>query len=212
MKAQTALFLTLLIATAQAGPRAGGIYSMPTDSVDLGGKRTTSAAYSIDASIGSVTGIATANAPAATAKSGYIGQLYEVKGLVLNATPLTIDEVGTRQLSAWQTLDDATFLAVPGTSVGWSIVDGPLTSISPSGLATAGIVYEETSAHVRGAYAGDTSPPLTLTVLNTNIDNLPGYDNDGIDDKWQKDYFGLPPNPIAGPLFDPDGRRTKQPL
>ena len=44
-----------------------------------------------------------------------------------------------------------------------------------------------------------------LTVLNTNNDNLPGYDNDGIDDKWQKDYFGLPPNPNAAPSADPDG-------
>ena len=212
MKTPTALFLALLTAAAQAGPRSSASYSMPTDTVDLGGKRTASNSYSIDTTIGGIAGTATATAPAETVKIGYIAQLYEVTGLVLNAAPLTINEGGTRQLAAWQTLDDATFLAVPANSVAWSIVDGPLTSISPSGLATAGIVCEETPARVRGTYSGDTSPPLTLTVLNTNIDNLPGYDNDGIDDKWQKDYFGLPPNPIAGPLFDPDGRRTKQPL
>ena len=205
MKTPAALFLALLTAAAHAGPRTSASYSVPTDTTDFGGKKTASSSYSIDASIGGVTGIATVAAPAETAKTGYIAQLYEVTGLVLNAVPLTIDEEGTRQLAAWQLLDDATFLAVPATSVTCSIVDGPLTSISASGLATAGIVYEETPAHVRGAYAGNTSPPLTLTVLNTNIDNLPGYDNDGIDDKWQKDYFGLPPNPIAGPLFDPDG-------
>jgi hypothetical protein len=205
MKAQTALFLALLTAAAQAGPRNSGSYSMPTDSVDLGGKTTASAAYSIDASIGGVTGIATAAAPAATAKTGYIAQLYEVTGLALNAAPLTIDEGGARQLYAWQTLDDATFLAVPAASVTWSVVSGPLTSISASGLATAGIVCQPEPASVQGAFAGNTSLPLVLTVLNTKNDNLPGYDNDGIDDKWQKDYFGLPPNPIAGPLFDPDG-------
>ena len=40
------------------------------------------------------------------------------------------------------------------------------------------------------------SPPATLvlTVKNVNPDDLPGYANDGIDDKWQKDYFGLPPD------------------
>ena len=61
----------------------------------------------------------------------------------------------------------------------WSIVSGPLTSISPGGLATAGIVYQDSEARARGVYIGNTSPPLMLTVLNTNIDNLPGYDNPG---------------------------------
>ena len=28
---------------------------------------------------------------------------------------------------------------------------------------------------------------------------------DGIDDAWQVQYFGLPPNANAGPLRDPDG-------
>ena len=42
-------------------------------------------------------------------------------------------------------------------------------------------------------------------MLNVNIDDLPGYSGDGIGDDWQVQYFGLPPNPAAGPLLDPDG-------
>ena len=73
-----------------------------------------------------------------------------------------------------------------------------------SSNARAAVALANTAATAQGIYAGNTGA-LALTVLNTNNDNLPGYDNDGIDDKWQKDYFGFPPNPIAGPLFDPDG-------
>ena len=186
-----------------AGPRTSASYSMATDTTDFGGKKTASAAYSIDASIGGVTGIATASAPAETAKSGYIAQLYEVTGLALNAAPLTINEGGTRQLSAWQSLDDATFLAVSATSVTWSIVSGPLTGISAGGVATAGIVFQDTTATAQGIFSGNTGT-LALTVLNVNTDDLPGYLADSIDDAWQVQYFGLPPNPIAGPLSDPD--------
>ena len=49
-----------------------------------------------------IAGVANVAAPAETAKSGYIGQLYEITGLMLNATPLTINENGTRQLNAAQ--------------------------------------------------------------------------------------------------------------
>ncbi len=192
----------------RAGPRTSASYSIPTDTTDLGGTKTASAAYSIDASIGGATGIATAGPPATpthTAKTGYIAQLYEVTGLALNAAPLTINEGGTRQLSAWQTLDDTTFLAVPATSVTWSVIDGPLTSISAGGLTTAGIVYQAEPASAQGSYAGNTSPPLSLMVLNANMDDYREYAGDQMDDDWQVLYFGPPPNPIAGPNADPDG-------
>ena len=91
------------------------------------------------------------SAPAETAKSGYIGQLYEVAGLVVNATPVTtVNEGGTLQLSAAQLLDDATTLAVSGSSVAWSVASGPLTSISTTGLATASTVYQNTPRHRPG--------------------------------------------------------------
>ena len=185
-------------------------YSIATDTTDSGGSRGTSGAggnYTNNGSISTVTGTASATLPAETAKAGYIGQLFDVTGLQLNSASLTntVNEGATLQLAAWQLLDDATFLAVPAASVAWSVASGPLTGISTSGLATAGIVYEDTSATAQGIFGGFPPKTLTLTVKNVNNDDLPGYANDGIDDKWQKDYFGLPPNPLAAPTADPDG-------
>ena len=204
MKLRALLFL-LSAAAAHAGPRSSASYNILTDGIDDGGKRTTSAAYTNDASAGGIAGLSTVAAPAETVKSGYIGQLYDVTGLTLTAAPLTINEGGTLQLAAWQLLDDATFLAVPASSVAWSVASGPLTSINASGLATAGIVYQNTAATAQGIYAGNTSVPLALTVLDSIPDNFGTYAGDSVGDDWQVQYFGLPPNPIAGPLFDPDG-------
>jgi hypothetical protein len=197
--------LVAVAAALHAGPRTSASYNIITDSVDDGGKRAASPAYTSDGSIGGISGVSTVAAPAEIAKSGYIGQLYDVAGLLLNATPLTINESGTLQLAARQLLDDSTFLTVPATSVTWSVISGPLTSINATGLATAGIVYQNTAATAQGTYAGNTSPPLALTVLNVNTDDFPGYLSDGIDDAWQVQYFGLPPNPNAGPNVDFDG-------
>lgn len=198
------LFALLLIlgAAAHAGPRTSANYAITTDTTDTGGRRTTSASYTNDASAGAVAGLSTVAAPAETAKQGYIGQLTEVTALQLAATPTTINESATRQLSGAQLLDDLTTNAVPAGSITWSIVSGPLTSISTGGLATAGPVYQDTSATAQGIYAGVTGT-LGLTVLDSIKDNYGSYAGDGIGDDWQNQYFGLN-NPNAGPLADPD--------
>lgn len=202
MKTQVFL-ITLLAAAAHAGPRSSANYSITTDTTDAGGARATSAAYTNDASAGSVSGLSSVAAPAELAKSGYIGQLYEVTALQLAASPLTIDESDTLQLGAWQALDDATLLSVAATSVSWGINSGPVTGISSSGLATAGIVGEATAAQVQGTFAGLTGT-LNLTVLDTIKDNFGTYASDGIDDAWQRLYFGAN-NPNAAPGFISDG-------
>jgi hypothetical protein len=208
MKTKCLVILTsalgALIPPLHAGPRTSANYSITTDTVDDGGKRTASANYTNDASVGGITGLATVASPAETAKSGYVGQLYEATGLVLDATPLTINEGSTRQLSAAQLLDDSTTLVLNASSVAWSVLSGPLTSINVSGLATAGIVYQNTGATAQGSYAGNTGT-LDLTVLNVNIDDFGSYAGDAIDDSWQVQYFGQPPNPNAGPNVDFDG-------
>ena len=99
-------------------------------------------------------------------------------------------------------LNDATLLAVNAPSVAWSVAS-PLT-INASGLATAGIIYQNTMAQVQGIYAGSTGS-ISLTVLNVNIDDFGSYAGDEIGDDWQVQYFGLPPNAAAGPMLDPDG-------
>ncbi|HCN75591.1 MAG TPA: hypothetical protein DIT13_00175 [Verrucomicrobiales bacterium] len=193
----------LLAATANAGPRTSASYTITADTVSHGGTRTTSAAYTNDGTAGGIVGISIVTTPAETAKHGYIGQLTEVTALQLAASPTTVNEGTTRQLTATATLDDATTSALLATDVSWSVQSGPLTSISTSGLATAGIVYQNTAATAQGLYSGITGT-LNLTVINTNTDDIPGYSGDGLDDAWQVQYFGLN-NPLAAPLLDPDG-------
>ncbi len=207
MTTRATLFLLLLAAAAPASPRTSASYTIVTDTADVGGRRATRASYTNDGSAGGVVGISTVAAPAETAKHGYIGQLYDVTGLVLSATPTTVNEGGTLPLNAEQLLDDATTLAVPAGSVTWSVAAGPLTGINASGVATAGLVYQNTAATAQGIFSGNTST-LALTVLNVNLDNFGAYAGDTLDDAWQVQYFGQPPNANAAPLvdFDRDGQ------
>ena len=201
----TAALLALcgVCSAAHAGPRSSASYGIVTESFDVGGGRSASALYSVDASIGPVTGISTAAAPEVTAKHGYIGQLYDVTGLTLTAATLNVNEGATSQLGAWQALDDATFLAVPAASVAWSVASGPLTGVNAGGLATAGIVFQDTAATVQGVFSGNIGT-LALTVKNVNTDDYGTYAADGIDDAWQNQFFGLN-NPNAAPTVDFDG-------
>ena len=97
------------LAAASAVPVAmAAPYGVPASTLDAGGARATSASYSQSGSVGGIAGVSTAAAPAETAKQGYIGQLYEVAGLQLAASPTTVNEATNRQLAAAQTLDDAT--------------------------------------------------------------------------------------------------------
>ncbi len=189
---------------AVAGPRSSASYAVPAESIDAGGAKAASVNYSNDGSIGGIGGVGTtAVAPALTAKHSYIGQLYEVTNLVLFAQPTTVNEGTTSQLTALGVLDDASLLTLANTQVAWSVVNGPISSINASGLATAAIVYQNTPATVRGDFSGKFGT-LGLTVVNVGIDNFGSYAGDGIDDAWQVFNFGLN-NPNAGPLNDPDG-------
>jgi len=203
MKAPSAFTFLLLTAALHAGPRTSANYTVPADTADGGGKRATSAAYTNDGSIGGITGISTVASPAESAKSGYVGQLYDITGLLVNAPASTVNETGTLQLAAWQFLDDTSLLAVSANSVTWGVVSGPVTGISLAGLATAGTVYQNTPATVQGAFGGFTGT-LNLSVLDTIPDNFGSYAGDGLDDAWQVQYFGQN-NPLAAPNVDASG-------
>lgn len=204
MKTTIPIALLLLTAAAlHAGPRSSTSYNVLTDTNDAGGKRATSASYTNDGSLGGVTGLSSVAAPAQNAKSGYIGQLYDVSGLQLAASPTTLNEGGTRQLSAAQLLDDSTTLAVPAASVIWSVVSGPLNSVSAGGLATAATVFQNTGAIAEGSYLGNTGV-IVLNVLDSIPDNFGSYAADQVGDDWQVQYFGQD-NPNAAPGFISDG-------
>ncbi|MBI3853713.1 MAG: hypothetical protein HY298_26000 [Verrucomicrobia bacterium] len=185
-----------------AGTRTSASYSIAAETADGGGRKTTSASYSNDGSIGGIAGIGTVVSPVEIAKHGYIGQLYDVTGVLVTASPTTVNETSTRQLNASAALDDSTFLALAANQISWSIVTGPINSINSSGLATAGNVYQNTGATVRGDYQQKFGT-LGLTVLNVGIDDFGIYASDGIDDAWQVQYFGEN-NPNAAPGLDPD--------
>ena len=189
---------------ASGGQRSSANYSVAADTVDSGGKKSSSVNYSNDGSLGGVGGISTAPGPE-TVKHSYIGQLYDMTGINLNATPTTVNEGSTRQLSASALVDDGTTFALAGPSVAWIIVSGPIFSINASGLATAGTVYENTPATVRGDYSG-MSGTLGLTVVNVGNDDFGIYAGDGVDDLWQVQNFGLN-NPSGLGNADPDGDR-----
>lgn len=203
---KTTLFSILALALtplALAGPRSSADYAVFTDVVDGGGAPAASVNYTNDGSVGGVTGLSMAVAPAALAKHGYIGQLYKVVDLAVAAVPATVDEGATRQLDAMQVLDDDTFIALDPGVVTWSVESGPLTGVSSAGLATADVVYADTPAGVLGSYQGETGTE-TLIVVNVGGDDFGTYALDGLPDNWQVQYFGLD-NPDAGPAVDPDG-------
>lgn len=195
--------LTLLCVIAMAGEgaadsRSSPSYTVTTESSSSGG-RSAAGVYSHDSATGGG-GLSTVGAY--TAKTGYVGQLYDPAVLELQATPLTLDEAGTRQLSARLRMDDDTTLPVPGTDVVWSVASGPVSSIDINGLASAARVSADTPAQVEGLHLGLTGA-LTLTVLNVDDDDLGTYAGDGLDDAWQLLHFGVD-NPLAAPSVDAD--------
>ena len=199
-----AAFVLLALATSlHAGSRTSTNYSIITDTADAGGKRTTSASYTNDGSAGAVAVISTVAAPTETMKSGYAAQLTDVTGLLVNSGALSVNETGTLQLAAWQLLDDTSYLAVSANSVTWGLVSGPIASISGAGLASAGVVYQNTAATVQGSFGGFTGL-LNLIVLDTIPDNFGSYAGDGLPDDWQVGFFGQN-NPLAAPNADPTG-------
>lgn len=198
------LFAFAFGSVAHAGSRSSVNYNIATDSADAGGTRMTSLNYTQDGCVGGIAGLAISSALAETVKQGYAGQLYDVTDLRLDsAGATTVNETGALQLGAWQFLDDSSLLAIEPNLVTWGVISGPVSGISPSGLVTAGTVYQDTAASVQGGFGGFVGK-LNLTVLETLPDNFGSYAGDGLEDAWQVHWFGLN-NPLAGPNVDPTG-------
>ena len=195
-----ALFLAALLSLG-AGWTANAASTVSV--LDAGGRRTSSATYTMDGSLGSVSGLGTIATPSMVARQGYVGQLYEVQNLVLSASPTQVNETATSQLAVKALLDDATVLMPSATEAAWSVLTGPVLALSTAGLATTTNVYQNTSATVRADYHAKFAT-LDLLVLNVGNDDFGLYAHDGLDDAWQIRYFGLN-NPKGMPTSDPDG-------
>jgi hypothetical protein len=200
MKSLTCFFLITLATSLHAGPRTSSSYRIVADSLDKGGAGSSSAAYSHSGSVGDVVGISTA--PTATAKQGYLGQIYEITTLQLAAASASLNELATLQLSATPLLDDLTTLVLTPQEVAWSVQSGAFTSVDVNGLATAAAVYQTTAATAQGSYGGRTGL-LNLSVLESIADNFDSYAGDRISDVWQVQYFGID-NPLGSPAADAD--------
>jgi hypothetical protein len=198
----------LLFSHGVHAARSSASYSIPAESIDVAGASAQSASYAIKGSavgeFGAAASAVTTSA-AYSGKPGYVGELYDIVGLaVTSGLSTSLNENTTRQLSAAPLADDSTTTAALSPSaVSWSVVSGPISSISTGGLATAATVYQDTPASVSGI-AQSLTGQLSLTILNVNTDDLGAYANDGIDDSWQVQYFGQPPNALAAPGADAD--------
>ena len=198
--------LILLLGTTAAtygAQRSSTDYSIIADSLDAGGATVTSTNYSINESMNDSGGSSSEVTSGYLAKSSYIGQLFDVVGVIPTAPIATVNEGGTMQLGVAQVLDDASYLPITPSLAAWNVVSGSISGIDSNGLATAAIVYQDTTSTVGATYNGFYGT-LNLTVLNVNNDDYGPYAGDGLPDDWQIQYFGAN-NPKAGPNVDADG-------
>ena len=201
MKLQSIFFAALVLATftvKASAQSASADYSISTQSIDAGGTTLSSTSYSINASVNDSGSMASAVVSGCVAKGGYAGQLYDVVGLLVSASSMSVNEGTSLQLGAAQLLDDSTCLILSSTAPVWSVISGPVVSISTSGLATAGLVYQNCPANVGAAFLG-MSGTLSLTIINTNNDDYGSYAGNSLLENWLVQYFGPPPNSNAGP-------------
>ncbi|MDP0490216.1 MAG: hypothetical protein Q7Q71_04110 [Verrucomicrobiota bacterium JB023] len=205
MKSTPLIYLSLLTAIPLAhGERVSTNYTLSPEILDAGGGQSSSSDYTNDLSTGGqATGIS--SSVNYTDRGGYTGQLFDVVSLAITATPSSVNEGETTQLEGQALLDDGTTLDANQSDIIWSLVgaNNPLEQVDENGLATAGPVYESTPATVSGSL-GDITGELMLTILNSNTDDFGDYAGDGLDDFWQVENFGPPPNSEAAPEENPD--------
>ena len=190
--------LPFLTAIVQAGTSTN--YTLEPEAMNSGGLSSASAHYNLNSSL--MPGGA-GRSDDYTVRNGFAGQLSLATNIAITASPMTVNEGGTRQLAADLFFDDGNRSPLPASSAAWSVVSGPLGGISGTGLVTAAaVVFQDTPAVARSTYQTLTAT-AQLTVLNTLPDNYGSYAGDGLPDTWQVEYFGEKSSD-AGPLVDAD--------
>ena len=196
------LALTVPAVAAHAGLRNSMNYAITTDTTDLGGVLTTNSGTSpIYTNVGGVetfAGMSSVVSPAEIGREGYVGQLTELASFSAATSATSIAQNTTCQLSGTAQLTDGTTSVLSGSSIAWTPVMYPFTSISKSGVLTAASVYNAPAGTVTGSYLGAQS---TLTIQVTGGEYVGGE----IPDAWLFEYFGPAPNALASPLADADG-------
>jgi hypothetical protein len=196
-----------LIIAGQVGALAdattGLTCRISADSLNMGGGRMTNSDVRMESNVGDWEGIVADGSANNLAKTGYIGTLTEIVSLVVNASPPNVAENGTSDLTATGIHDDDTF---GPTAPGWSVLSGPISSVTTAGLAYASAVYQDTFATVL-AVSPDASGVVQFVVLDTLKDNYGFYAGDEVMDSWQVQYFGLSNSDALGSVdADDDGQ------
>jgi hypothetical protein len=194
--------LALSLETAGGNSRTSANYKVENDVLTGAGSHSVSVSYAADDAVGEVSGITHTGDLETMVKHGFIGQLYEVSGLTILPSLLSMNENSSRQLEGRPLMNDSSVSASIATSVTWSLVSGPL-AINTLGISTADTVYMDSSAAIEGSWAGFTNA-FSINILDSDKDNFGSYAGDGLEDGWQVQFFGLN-NPAAAPLLDPDG-------
>jgi hypothetical protein len=166
-----------------------------------GGGRSTSLNYANDSNLSDLAGISEINA--LRTKQGFLGQIDELVGVELVIPQPSVGEGESIQVSAIAQLDDATHYALLASEIAWSWASGPVLSISENGLATTAMVFRDVPAVIAGRHAGLIGF-ASFQVVNRSEDDFGSYAQDGLNDAWQVDNFGIG-NPQAAPMLDPDG-------
>ena len=144
--------------------RSAHDYVIQTETRVQAGDRVRSADYTIDASVGGVTGTSSALSPLQIAKHGYAGQLYDLVAIELSAVPTNVLEYQTLQVHASGVFDDDSvgqFCATPT----WSVISGPLQGVSQLGLVYADRTFMDAGAVV-GVVADGVSGQIGILVLD----------------------------------------------
>ena len=157
-------------------------YSLEPAVLDGGGTAGSSANYALNPSIGPGAAVASTDY---VLRGGFSGMLSDAASLALTAAGAagSLNERATLQLEARIRYNDDTLaaLALPAANVTWSVAAGPLASINRVGLATAGSVYQDTSATAMAIYQG-VDGLLPVTVLNLTNDDFGSYAADKLSD------------------------------
>jgi len=153
-----------------ASPRTSTNYIIVAESTDGGGSQGYSLNYTSHGTLGAVNSLATVATPSETLKSGYLGELYQVTGLILS--PTFTDNGTTQQLSALQTLDDGTNLPLLEPNESWTVISGQIP---------AGLTLNSSTGVISGTPTGTGSYSFTVQVT------------DGIGDSAQQTFSGNGP-------------------
>lgn len=184
--------------------RSSTNFIMETDTVDGGGGMMGSVSYAADASVGGGTALGPPSSPGFFLPSGMVAQLYEFVGIAINPQSGSVNETQPNQLYVTAFAGDGSVLPGLASSTSWSLVSGPILSISASGVAATDVVLNDATATAGGTWLGFYNT-VSFGVLDSDPDNYYGYGNDGLPDLWQVANFGMPPNADAAPDANPDG-------